>query len=303
VIETCRKGSARRGKYILYIISELCIFSFENPFYSTRIFKSILFVQGAKFEYMVIKTCYRSEKGMRQKNEDYCRTWVLKQGPDSYTLLALADGVGAYPGGDVASSIAVNTFHQMFRYQLLTWSRDHAGLDDLTRASFAAANSRVNQEAQSEPRLLGMATTLVTGVLGPGGKGFIASVGDSRAYVLKDGLTQVTCDHTVYEEQRNRGMAPGSLYGKGMGKNQLTRIIGSMCPEPDIFPIELSGGRLLLCSDGLTEGLTDDRIAGILALPDIREACNELVIRALEKSRDNVSAIVAAGVPGPEPSV
>ncbi|MCY7373712.1 MAG: protein phosphatase 2C domain-containing protein [Spirochaetaceae bacterium] len=212
-----------------------------------------------------MQVAYRTEVGhVRQRNED-----ALLARPER-GVLAVADGLGGHPAGDVASMTAIN-------------SLDHASLTgesaegDL-RAATQAAHEAVVAAADEEPGRAGMGTTLVLTVVA-GSTARVLHVGDSRAYLLDDGggLRALTEDHGVNGYLR-----------QALG---LDRAV-----EPDVVEIECpAGSRLLLCTDGLTNMVDDPAIADLLGRGDAQQACDALVEAALANGGiDNVTVIVLA---------
>ena len=212
-----------------------------------------------------MNVAYRTEVGhVRQRNED-----ALLARPER-GVLAVADGLGGHPAGDVASLTAVRSI------DAAPLSADST-VEDL-REAVAAAHAAVLAAAEAEPGRTGMGTTVVLAAVGDG-HARVLHVGDSRAYLLDAGgrLAAVTRDH--------------GLHG------YLTQALGlDRDVEPDAAEVTCDpGSRLLLCTDGLTNMLDDDRIAELLATGGAREACDALVQTALDNGGvDNVTVVVVA---------
>ena len=208
---------------------------------------------------------YRTEVGhVRSRNED-----ALLARPER-GVLAVADGLGGHPAGDVAGMTALS-------------SVDGAGLvadsseDDL-RAAAAGAHQAVLDAAAAEPGRTGMGTTLVLAAV-QDAAALVLHVGDSRAYLLSASgdLSAVTEDH--------------GLHG------YLTQALGlDRDVAPDVARVECPpGSRLLLCTDGLTNMVDDDSLAVLLGRGSAREACDALVEAALDAGGvDNVTVVVVA---------
>lgn len=185
---------------------------------------------------------------MRHRNED---SFLLDQ---DARLFAVADGMGGHAAGDVASRTAIAAFAAAFA------ETRSPGL------SMYAANRAVIQCGLAEPGRAGMGTTL-TAMFITGQAARVAHVGDSRLYLLRDGvLVQLTRDHTVAEEMIERGSLTRLDAMQHPANSMLTRSLGS---RPDVQVDELQpklekGDVLLLCSDGLTAMVTDEAIADIL---------------------------------------
>ena len=230
----------------------------------------------------------------RSSNQDSLCALVGSDAPPGVdALLVVADGMGGHRAGDVASDAAV-------RGLVAGLSRRDAvaGPDDLADALALAArqvNADVHAAAQ-RPETLGMGTTLTAAAL-RGRSLALAHVGDSRAYLLRGGeLRQLTQDHSWVAERVAQGLlSPDEARDHPWG-NVLTRAVG-IGPEVEVDSDTLDvreGDVLLLCSDGLTSMLTDDRIARRLVDRDPPAACRTLVDAAnASGGHDNVTVIVA----------
>lgn len=228
---------------------------------------------------------------VRERNEDTFRI-------DRQTgLLIVADGVGGRESGEVASSMAADLVVECVRnHATLPESDDESEGNALTRQLSAAvitANARVYEAATNNPQLSGMGTTL-TCLLIEGSRARIAHVGDTRAYLVRQGIIeQVTDDHSVVAEQIRNGLGDGNV----TMRNVLTRAIGVM---PDVHPdtdeLELADGDvLILCSDGLTNMVPDQEILAIVSeTTDPFDASARMVQLANKNGgRDNITAVVA----------
>lgn len=216
----------------------------------------------------------------RRRNED---AFLLTE-----DLLAVADGLGGHPGGDLASAVAVESLHS---------SRAAADPDSL-RGAFAEAHRAVQRRAAEDPGLAEMSTTLCALALNPAGQVVLANVGDSRIYRFSDGrLEQITWDHNWANEYVRMGMGPAAAR-RMQGADSLSRVIG-VFPEPcqvDTWSFDAGDGdRYLLASDGLTRELPDADIAGLLgAGGPSGETATELVEAANDRGgHDNITVIVA----------
>ena len=210
---------------------------------------------------------------------------------ESPTLFAVADGMGGHAGGEVAASIAIDSLQAGF-------SRSQT-LDGLTEA-VEEANRAVWERGVGDQALRGMGTTVVAAALvatDEGDRLALANVGDSRAYRFHDGeLLQLSVDHSVAEELVARGELSQAEADIHPHRHILTRALG-ITPEveADVWEIvPLAGDRYLLCSDGLSNEVTVDVIAGVLSsVPDPRAAAETLVALANEAGgNDNITTIV-----------
>jgi serine/threonine protein phosphatase PrpC len=223
---------------------------------------------------------------------------VREGNEDSYMvhepLYAVADGMGGHQGGEVASKLALETLGRL----TLEDSRDTA--PNLANA-VREANRAVLDKASTDPGLHGMGTTLTALVAG-GNRVFLAHVGDSRAYLLRDGhMEQLTEDHTVVEGLVQEGRLSRQEAEIHPQRSILTRALGV---EGDVEVDEKSqdvreGDRILLCSDGLTGMVPEQEIGRILAeLENPQRAAEALVDAANDAGgQDNITAVVLDVLP------
>ena len=227
-----------------------------------------------------------SDRGKkRRSNED--RFLLLHD----HAVFAVADGMGGYNGGEIASTLAVDTVREAF--ENAAFSGDLKSNRPLPRrgrelaCSLLAANRAVLSVAQSKPELSQMGTTLVAARFSANKQRvYIANVGDSRCYRLRNGkLSQLTTDHNML-----------GLGDHGPTKNQLYRAIGvKQVVDVDIVvDIPQADDLYLLCSDGLTKMAGTDEIEEILnAEPDVEVATHRLIELAnLSGGRDNVTVVL-----------
>ncbi|MDD1715673.1 MAG: protein phosphatase 2C domain-containing protein [Methanolinea sp.] len=241
-----------------------------------------------------IRTCSRTDRGARPENEDACGIWEIpcKEGP--LILLAVADGLGGHPAGEVASRMAVDSLHAYVR---MTAERgpvtEPSDLEALMAAGMAAANRDILARAADSRACHGMGTTLVAALLNPMGEGVIGNVGDSRAYFVDDSITRITSDHSRVQEMVELGLLSREEADHHPLSNIVTRILGREGDHPDLYRIRLESRILLLCSDGLNDGLTDPEILSLCQGKDPDEICRDLVEHAWENGRDNITVVVA----------
>lgn len=214
---------------------------------------------------------------VREGNED---TYLVMD-----PLFVVADGMGGHRGGEVASRLAVETMEHLFE-------RGEGTLAELVQE----ANRAVFERSMLDRAVAGMGTTL-TAALVEGDTIHLAHVGDSRAYLLRDGtLRQITDDHTLVHRMVQDGELTPAQARTHPHRSILTRSIGvDMLVEVDdlTFPIHV-GDRLLLCSDGLTDMLDDPQIERILQdAPTPRTAVQRLVHEANQAGGvDNITALL-----------
>lgn len=220
-------------------------------------------------------------------------------------LLILADGMGGYNAGEIASGIAITTIQDTVQREWKTLKRGQVDPDSgysvealMLKASVEAAHTTIYQVSQSQPQCAGMGTTIVTCLMHDD-RISIAYVGDSRLYRLRQGvLEQITRDHSLIEELIARGHYSRDEAAKLVRKNIVTRALG-VEPEvtvdiiEDVFEV---GDVLLICSDGLSDMVDDETIGLTLGkhADNLELATQELVKLALENGgKDNVSVVLA----------
>ncbi len=206
-------------------------------------------------------------------------------------LFAVADGMGGHAAGEVASLTAIEALLVAF-----DGNRSADGLLDAVRD----ANRAVWEQARERPELRGMGTTMTAlALVEKDGDDVlvVVNVGDSRAYLLRDGeLDQLTEDHSVPEELRRAGRLSAQEAASDPRRHVLTRVLG-VDPEVEVDSFELipyRGDRLLLASDGLFGDVADDRIAAVLRRrSDPEKAAKDLVALANEAGgADNITVVV-----------
>lgn len=236
-----------------------------------------------------VQIASRSDVGrVRSANQDVCGEFENAEG---YHLLVVADGMGGHLGGETASRLALETVGRVF-------DGDFGEPDTLLARAFRAANDEIYRLGASDPALHGMGTTGVAILIGPRDEGWVAHVGDSRAYRLRDGdLDQITEDHSWVCEEVRRGTITDAEAREHPMKNVLLRSIG-IAPDVEVAltPIDLEPrDRFLLCSDGLWGEVDDRAIAEVLARGSPSDAVAELVDLAnANGGSDNVTVQVAA---------
>ena len=216
-------------------------------------------------------------------------------------LFLVADGMGGHQAGEQASALAVVAIEQ-FALNNFKWffhsdkAEAQAALKQFQTA-LHQADYRVVEESLQHPELSGMGTT-VTLAYHLDGQVCVVHVGDSRAYIFEGGdLRQITHDHTVTEEMVRRGDLQPEEAARHRLRHVITNVVGGN--EAGVYveahALEMQPGtRLLLCSDGLTEMMTDEAIAGVLRVAhDPEVACKTLVERANEAGgRDNITVVI-----------
>jgi PPM family protein phosphatase len=238
---------------------------------------------------LALRFAARSHTGLlREGNED-----SVYAGP---RVLAVADGMGGHAAGEVASAVAIAAIAPL--------DEDVPGNDllDVLRERAVAANAHLRDMVTGDQALEGMGTTL-TVFLFAGSRLGMLHIGDSRAYLLRDGvLTQITHDHTLVQALVDEGRISEQEASSHPQRSLITRALdGREGIEPDLSVRETRpGDRYLLCTDGLTGPVArPETLQEALEIPDPQEACDRLVQLALRGGGpDNVTVIVADVVDG-----
>lgn len=224
---------------------------------------------------------------VRENNQDAIEYGTLN---DTTQYAVVCDGMGGANGGNIASKIAVEVIGSRIR----DGYRENPNIgspEHLLTSAMATANVGVYDRAQKEPELSGMGTTVVA-VITCGHTAYISHVGDSRLYLYRDGsLSQITRDHSVVQELIESGQITEEEARSHPRKNYITRALGVVSEEYGEYD-ELSlipGDRLLLCTDGLTNEVRNDRMCQLLTLP-AEEAAQALIRAALDDGGvDNIT--------------
>ena len=231
---------------------------------------------------------------VRKENQDFFR-YEVPAGSELLTAV-LCDGMGGAKAGSVASSIAADAFmsHAANSLDESTTGQDARAI--LTDAVHFA-NRKVYDRAFEDYACMGMGSTMVA-VLAVGRQAYIANVGDSRAYLFLHGrLQQITRDHSLVEEMVARGRLTRKEALVHPKRNVITRAIGvEASVKAELFDIRFPDeARLLLCSDGLTNTVSDEELRLVLDREEDPEAaCRELLERSLGYGApDNVTVFLA----------
>jgi protein phosphatase len=261
---------------------------------------------------------------VREKNEDTVFQKVFAApGQDPVGLFIVADGVGGRLAGQAASYWAVETIknslsdvirhhdpratNQFSQETILelqaasTVGLDPGSMEDRLMAAVKKANSVVREYARSRPEEAYSAGSTIIAALVHGLQAFVANVGDSRGYLLRDGrLRQITTDHSVVQRLVDSGrLQPDQVFTHPQ-RHLIYRSLGAQDSlEVDIFPVELEPNDvLLLCTDGLWEMVRDDaKMAGIIReSPSVQHACQTLVEAANASGGADNIGVVLVGV-------
>lgn len=210
-------------------------------------------------------------------------------------LVAICDGMGGHAGGDTASTIAIRSLAHIEREDR---EQDVAAIASMMETSVMAAHDAIVGKARHERKLSGMGTT-VTAVALVDDYWVLSHIGDSRAYLLRDGaLCQVSQDHSYVQHLINTGRITEQEAKNHPQRNVVMRVLGDfdIDPHPDIAVLKAHpADRWLLCSDGLCGVLENSTIAdALLSMSNLTECAQHLVSMALRAgSTDNVTAVIA----------
>ncbi len=237
---------------------------------------------------MHIRYGWRSDQGrVRGSNEDSYAANLKNR------IFLVADGMGGHAAGEIASQIAAATVEEV----VATGIRSSTSPEEILRSAAQEANSRIYQTQRMKPEFSGMGSTL-TALSFQGGRFYIAHVGDSRAYLLREGsLEQLTRDHSLVWHLFESGMLRKDELSSHPQKNLITRSIG---PHPQV-EVDLEQGEtqvgdvFLLCSDGLTDMVPEEKIRNILSdnSKSPQQLSEELVNEANERGgQDNITVVL-----------
>lgn len=237
-----------------------------------------------------MQTFYSTDVGkIREHNED--NVIILKNDKDEY-LLAVADGMGGHKAGEVASAIVIDYLTQEF-YNLDTLGNKDTAIEFL-RNIVIEMNNKIFDYTKENPDSKGMGTTFVCAIKTHDYL-LYGNIGDSSGYVIKKNkLHKVTKDHTLVNLLVSTGELTKEEAKYHPRKNVLMRALGVETPTPieiDIFDVENTTDGILLCSDGLTNMLTDEQIEKVLVE---EKSVNDAVVKLIKKANarggnDNIS--------------
>ncbi len=234
-----------------------------------------------------------TDKGlMRSKNED-CYFACCNEA-DDFALFVVCDGMGGALAGNIASRMACDVFvNEINSFDLR--DKTFEEFSPLLYSAALKANKLVYEKSETDLECSGMGTTLVA-VLVHEDRALVINIGDSRAYIVSNGaITQITKDHSVVEDMVRRGEITKEEARTHPKKNLITKAIGTAPEvEPDIFSVELKkDDYLLLCSDGLSNIVTEDEIKNtIIKLERPDKVCDILLQATYSRGApDNVTIV------------
>lgn len=240
-----------------------------------------------------LEFCARTDVGrVRSNNEDSVAI------SHDARMVIVADGMGGYNAGEVASVMLVQILNRELRNRLIAAGprADVEQVRELLTTSVERANTAIYQAARAHAHYAGMGTTLVIGLFGAD-RVVVGHIGDSRAYLLREGsFSRLTRDHTWLQEQMDKGeMTPQEAKRSGM-RSLLTRAVGvdpRVRLEVNEFPVK-AGDLFLFCSDGLTDSIDDPELAVLLRDPSPLPKLAERLVQQANAlgGRDNISALL-----------
>jgi len=217
-------------------------------------------------------------------------------------LFVVADGMGGHAGGDVASAIAVR--------RISLTDQEYSSANDAEFAlhsALLAANAQLAETVFEHNELTGMGTT-VSGILRVGDQVAIAHIGDSRIYLFRDGeLKQISADHTFVQRLVDSGRITQEEAAVHPRRSVLMRVLGDVDANPDIDTTVMEtrpGDRWLLCSDGLSSYVSEDKLLATLSAErETQAAADRLITQSLEQGApDNVTVVIVDVDANAEPS-
>lgn len=223
---------------------------------------------------------------VRLVNEDAVLPNDLGVGPGPVTV-AIADGLGGHPGGDVASRLAIDA--------IASAPTDEVGPADLVQLAHERLRAHIATAAEHDPSLIAMSTTLTLAILRPGGTVHIGHVGDSRAYRWDQfEFSQVTTDHTVAMDLVRMGRLDPEEASHHPGWHRVSNVVGwADCWVETHRLVMERGDRLLLCSDGLSNMLDDTVMEQLVRSGPPEPACQALIVAGNDAGGlDNISVVV-----------
>ena len=244
----------------------------------------------------MIKAYAKSDKGkVREINQDY---FYISNSLDEIQLYILADGMGGYNGGEIASSLAVQTAKNYIENNFKDIEKDKDSIIQLLGSSMEYANMVVYEKSKENPELQGMGTTLEICLI-YNNKVYIGHVGDSRIYrIRKQFIRKLTQDHSYVQKLVKEGTITNEQAAHHPQKNMLMKALGcNAFVEPDVMVKGfLKDDILIICSDGLTNLVNQDTLYE-MASKNIEQATKDLVQLANDRGGyDNVTVVIIKNI-------
>ena len=236
-----------------------------------------------------MKACALTDTGrVRTANQDYVYASVEPVG-SLPNLFVVADGMGGHQAGDYASRYIVENLVSYLQYT------ENSQIVPLLREGILKVNTQLYQESKEKPELSGMGTTLVAAVADENTL-YVANVGDSRLYLVRDRIRQVTRDHSYVEELVSLGRLERGSKDYKDKKNIITRAVGTEDKLlVDFFEVGLEpGDYILMCSDGLSNMLEDAEMEEIIGSDlELQEKAEKLITVANDNGgKDNIAVVL-----------
>ena len=231
----------------------------------------------------------------REMNQD---AYYISESSSEVKLYILADGMGGYKGGEIASKLAIKCTKSYIENNFKETPKDKDSLIQLVASSMEYANMVVYEKSKEDPDLEGMGTTLEI-CLVYNNRAFIAHVGDSRIYrIRKEFMRKLTKDHSYVQKLVEDGTITKEEADRHPKKNMLMKALGcNAFVEPDVtIKGFLKGDTIIICSDGLTNMLTQEEIYNI-ATNKFEYAPSDLIEKANKKGGyDNITVIIIRNI-------
>ncbi|MDE6469790.1 MAG: Stp1/IreP family PP2C-type Ser/Thr phosphatase [Eubacterium sp.] len=234
----------------------------------------------------------KTDKGIvRDSNQD---AYAVGEFSDEVVWSVVCDGMGGAAGGNIASALAVKVISDKINASYRDEMRD-SSIHNMLDSALTAANIEVFDFAEAKPELRGMGTTVVCAVV-RNNQAYIAHAGDSRAYVINNGnINQITTDHSMVQDLLSRGKITSEEAENHPNKNIITRAVGvDKSIDIDFGQIDLSDDDvLLLCTDGLSNYVTNNEMIEIMSDGKYYAFADRLVTRANKNGGgDNITVVI-----------
>ena len=242
-----------------------------------------------------MKISAKTDVGMCRASNQDC--YAIGEIPEVGAWAVVCDGMGGHAGGNVASEMAVERISERIKTNYHRRMRNFS-IKNMLESAIISASVDILERASGDASLQGMGTTAVVAVCA-NDESVIASVGDSRCYHIRDGkITQITKDHSLVQELVDSGTITPEEAKIHPMRNVITRSIGLKDDVlVDFYDVSIEkGDKILLCTDGLTNHVSDEEIIECTGDDEIFNYADRLVKLANEKGgKDNITAVVMVG--------
>ena len=245
----------------------------------------------------MIQAYAKSDQGkVREMNQDY---YYISNSLDEIQLYILADGMGGYNGGEIASKLAVETAKNYIKNNFKDIEKDRDSIIQLLGSSMEYANMVVYEKSKENPELQGMGTTLEICLI-YNNKVYIGHIGDSRIYrIRKEFIRKLTQDHRYVQKLVKEWTITKEQAAHHPQKNMLMKALGcNAFVEPDVMVKGfLKDDILIMCSDGLTNMIDQETIYQMASKKNIEQASKDLVQRANDNGGyDNITVVIIKNI-------